>query len=78
MKKNASKQGLDPEKGKRTERKVSVMDQIKMKGRKDRKGGASGEDGQMPAFPRARRGEEGRVGKGRFNRSFAMEKAKLL
>ena len=44
---------------------------------KDRRGGP-GEDGQPPAFPTARRGEDGRIGKGRFNRSFAMEKDKLL
>ena len=32
----------------------------------------------MPVFPRAKKGEEGRVSTGRFNRSFAMEKMKLL
>ena len=29
MKQSGSKQGLDPEKGKRTEKRTSVMDQIK-------------------------------------------------
>jgi len=53
------------------------MDQLKRKGMKDRRGGP-GEDGQPPAFPTARRGEDGRIGKGRFNRTFAMEKDKLL
>ena len=76
MKKNASKQGLDPEKGKRTEKRVSVMDQIKMRGKRDQTRSPS--DNQMPVFPRAKKGEEGRVSTGRFNRSFAMEKMKLL
>lgn len=79
MKKNASRQGLDPEKGKRTQRKESVMDQIRNKGgKRDGRSAPGGPDSGSPSFPRARRGEEGRVGEGRFNRSFAMEKMKLL
>ena len=43
MKKSASKQGLDPEKGKRTHRKESVMDQIRNRGgKRDNKSGAGG------------------------------------
>lgn len=74
MKQSASRQGLDPEKGKRTERRVSVMDQIKFKGKK---APTAGDEGR-PSFPKAQRGEAGRVGQGRFNRQFAMEKAKLM
>jgi len=69
MKKSASRQGLDPEKGKRTHRKESVMDQVR--GGKRDKSGAGGPESGSPSYPTARRGEEGRVGEGRFNRSFA-------
>lgn len=47
-----------------------------MRGKRDQ--GRSPSDNQMPVFPRAKKGEEGRVSTGRFNRSFAMEKMKLL
>lgn len=73
MKQKGSKQGLDPEKGKRTERRTNVLDQIKNKGQKP----GTTQDA-APFFAKAKKGEAGRVGAGRFNRQFAMEKEKLL
>ena len=56
MLQKGSKMGMDPQKGKRTEERTKVLDQIKQ-------------------FPRAKKGEDGRVGKGRFNRDYAIKKA---
>jgi len=65
MLKTGSKEGLDPAKGQKTKERVKVVDQIKNK--------------QAPApFARAKKGEAGRLGKGRFNREFAVQKEKVL
>lgn len=66
MLKTGSKEGLDPAKGKKTAARVKVVDQIKNKQ-------------STPApFAKAKKGEEGRKGSGRFNREFAVQKDALL
>lgn len=50
---HGSKQGLDPKKGEKTASRTKVMDKIKTK--------------EKP-FPSAKKGDQGRVGAGRFNR----------
>ena len=56
-----SKQGLEPQKGEKTKSAKTVISQIK--GSKNQK--------VMPDFAKAKKGEAGRVGQGRFNREFA-------
>ena len=61
MKSKGSKEGLDPEKGQKTKA----------------RDGNTLDKAKAIQYPKARKGEQGRVGAGRFNRSFAQEKAKL-
>lgn len=57
---NASKSGLDQQKGTRPNfKKQSAIGQIK----------------QQNPFPKAKKGETGRIGKGRFNRTIAQERS---
>jgi predicted ATP-dependent Lon-type protease len=60
---HGSKEGLDPAKGEKTASRTKVMDKIKTK-----PGDKSG----------VKKGEQGRIGQGRFNRQFAMEKEKKM
>ena len=64
MMSSGSKMGLDPRKGEKTKSKQTVIGQIK--GQKPLK--------EMPNFAKAKRGESGRVGGGRFNRELAFER----
>ena len=65
---SGSQMGLDPKKGEKTKSRTKVLDKIK---------GKDGSKGGVP-FGNAKKGEEGRVGKGRFNREFAMEQERRM
>lgn len=65
---SGSQMGLDPKKGEKTKSRTKVLDKIK---------GKDGGKGSVP-FGKAKKGEEGRVGKGRFNREFAMEQERRM
>ena len=57
MMKTGSKAGMDHQKGEKPKKRTSVMDKIKGNGSSTR-----------PVYPRAKKGESDRIGKGRFNR----------
>jgi len=52
-------------KGDRTKKKTTVINQIK---------GHKAPDSNIPAFAKAKKGESGRMGGGRFNREVAFER----
>lgn len=62
MMKTGSKAGLDHQKGERPKKRTSVMDKIKVNST------------SQLTYPKAKKGEKDRIGKGRFNREFAQER----
>jgi hypothetical protein len=60
---HGSKQGLDPKKGEKTQSRDKVIKQIKGTG-----GKKDSEKKDMPDFANVKKGEQGRMGAGRFNR----------
>lgn len=65
--------GLDPKKGEKTKNRTKVLDKIKGKD-----GHKSKSDSFEIPFGKAKKGEEGRKGTGRFNREFAIENQKRM
>lgn len=59
MRTTASKVGLDPKKGEKTKKRTDVLSQIK---------------NTPNPFPKAKKGERGRIGEGRFNRQVQQER----
>lgn len=68
-----SQMGLDPKKGEKTKSKTKVLDKIKGKVKDLEK-----KDSKSVPFGKAKKGESGREGSGRFNREFAMEREKRM
>jgi hypothetical protein len=63
MLKSGSSAGLDPKKGEKTKKRTNVIGQIKEnKERRDQ------------VFPKAKKGDTGRIGEGRFNRQVQQER----